>query len=865
MLFAINAPARAQQNESETDRLVREGLVEVLAARLNGARDAESLRQLAEAHGNAAARITDPAARHTEFEAADARYRDWGREMERVAATGDAAARLELAAARTAHAAMILNRWCAVELDEWELTDGRRFDRARTAPLLRRTRDLCTQALAEIDAILRQLQPADDAENDAFLASAEQERATQIARDARFHVAWAGVHLARSEAAGASRDALLKAADHEFSHLLAQDLAPAAAARVRVGRSVALRAMGDGAAASRELAAARTDAEPWLAGQIAYLTARLAADARDWNTARTALEPLLSETPAGGAGPSRFHRSLALLWQANLDLLEAQTLPKHLARAASLRDSGLTRCERLAARGDEWRRTVTDLILERVDATATPNQQTPVELLWAARKLDASGRPREARDRLTAAAGRRGVAPDIAGEILFELGVVELRLERRAEAAGAWLRLGTEQPEHARAAAALWNAQDALFELARTSEQPAREYARAIDALERLIRAAPSEANTGDLRWRLAWALAGVGRQRDAADAFGAVGRDSDRWDEARLRRLTCLRRAIEADERQPAEESRAAAGRLADDFSRLAAELVAVASTDERGEARRAWAAEAALHAAELRAGAAAGDAAAVLNELEGFEARTSDAALRARAAVVRIGALRRAGRLNEATAALDALCVTTPPAQVRPLLESLTRAASEEAQRLADRGELDAARSLAKSAIPLAERLLRETDGGAPGPAAIHGAARIAAQLSLARLLALDERYADALRALEGSLAAAPRDGELLRFRAVLSSAQVRVAAEAERPALRAVAREAWGALLADEGLRDRLPERFWEARLAVLELLLDDGRRDDVRRAIQQERVWDAELGGAATRARLEELERRAAIAP
>jgi hypothetical protein len=101
-------------------------------------------------------------------------------------------------------------------------------------------------------------------------------------------------------------------------------------------------------------------------------------------------------------------------------------------------------------------------------------------------------------------------------------------------------------------------------------------------------------------------------------------------------------------------------------------------------------------------------------------------------------------------------------------------------------------------------------------------------------------------------------PRNGNYRRLLAQILTSQLGEPASAAEVRQ---AQEAWGELLKDARLRERAPERFWEARCQWLALLLRAGQAAEVAHAIAQERIWYPELGGAPWREKLLALEQEA----
>jgi hypothetical protein len=126
---------------------------------------------------------------------------------------------------------------------------------------------------------------------------------------------------------------------------------------------------------------------------------------------------------------------------------------------------------------------------------------------------------------------------------------------------------------------------------------------------------------------------------------------------------------------------------------------------------------------------------------------------------------------------------------------------------------------------------------------------------------MLLFAKQYDEALKIANTLLTKEPRNGTFQYLQAQVLTA--RLADQSPKDEV-AAAREAWGKLLADQSLRTRAAERYWEARYQWLTLMLREGDAAQVEKAIDQERVWYPDLGGAASKEKLEELMRKARVA-
>ena len=117
---------------------------------------------------------------------------------------------------------------------------------------------------------------------------------------------------------------------------------------------------------------------------------------------------------------------------------------------------------------------------------------------------------------------------------------------------------------------------------------------------------------------------------------------------------------------------------------------------------------------------------------------------------------------------------------------------------------------------------------------------------------------QFAAAQHTLAPLLEKNPKNGHYQYLQASILSAPL--AADAPLADVKKV-QDAWGALLLDPAIRQRAPERYWEARYNWLALHLRLGQAADVEKAITQEHVWYPDLGGPPWSEKLEALRAQA----
>ncbi|MBW7905372.1 MAG: tetratricopeptide repeat protein [Phycisphaerae bacterium] len=862
---ALAARAAQDERQREIERLVADGDVTALSARLGG-RTPENLHLLARAQANRASAAREPLQRQRAFEDAERRYNELITAYEN--APDDPTLRLvNAAAARIELALMCMTRWATPDLDEFEISNGERGDRARLLRLLSRARGLCESAALTIRPLADELETGDREVEDRFLALGIYDQVRALNLDVDFNLGWANLSIARVQAGSEENRAdALRVAERCFRRLLDAGSIGANVQLVFLGLGMTLREQQRYAEAERCFGRALDDADFPMEARTRYEHARSQLAAGQFDEARLTLRRLI-ELDVADLGPTqqaaRFYMNLARLWEANSFLVEADRLSQTaetstarravLLRAQRARETGLTKLTRLAAEGGFWPGVVDLYISASVPAGADPATLSPIELLFTARRLAAEKRFDTAVERLTEAIGRPDLSRDLSGDLLYELGLCQYWRGSKREAAAVFDRLATEQKNHARAVAAVTYASQLWAELAEDSRQP-DDYARLSDTLLNLLQSFPEHPQRHLAEWWLPMALQSAGRYEQASERFAAVRADSPQWEEAQYRRVHCQRLLLESQRTRYSPLDYAQRAQLAvTELRRYARSANERAVASPRAQSVRHWAALAEVSAAELLVSAGVEQYQQALDVLADFEQRYSGVTI-SRALAARVRAYRGLKQFDAGSRALEEYLRSVPAEKVGPLLANLAAGMQEEVERLADAGQSDEAALLATDAIPTFQQLEAWAVATNRQPAEI---ATIRA--GLARMHHVARRLKEGLELVLSLLSEEPRNGNYLRLAALLRTDML-----PERPSAAelAAAREAWETLLRDSDLRVRAPSRYWEARYHHLELLLREGRAEDVAKAIASERVWYPEMGGARWQQRFENLQRLAA---
>ena len=867
----------AQQEEPSpgevVERMVREGMVEALHSRFHGGRTPEELRLLAVAQTNRAVRTRGEQAQQAAFKDAEARYLAWIAVVERDSATGRIRRKVNATAARVAYAGMILSRWAVADLDEFEITAGRRGETQRLLDLLLKTRELLDQADGTLRPLADDLFEAGRQRNqeveEQYLIAGIYDTVPRLQLDVRFNRAWTNLYIGMVDARNMSQRAQsLRTAERDFLELVDSDQGGETAARCRLGLAMTLREQGRYEEARRHFDAALQSADDTaLTAQVRYESARGEIKHGRFEEARVVLRPLLEKDPdalAPADQPARFYINLAHLWDANSYLKEAQLLdktadksPAHQAiraRARNLRETGLRKMSGLASRGGSWPALMQLFASETIDPAADDKTRSAAELLFVARQHLEKKDYRQALTLLEAAAQRANVPPDLSAEILFELGICHYRCEDVRAAAEVFARVAHEHTSHPKAVQAVTYAYQLWTRLADESRRR-DDYVRLADVLLNLVQSFPEHEQRGESVWWLPVALQAGGRYEQACEHFGNVASDSPRHQEARYRRVLCNRLAFESkrDSLSP-DELRSRASAVAGELGQYAEQAYQRTDADRDLMTVRGWSAAALVGAAEVYVSEGVGRFQRALDLLADFEQRYDDRKQIGRVLAARITAHRALKQYDTAAQVVERFLQTVPADQAGGTLAVIARGMQEEVDRLEGEGDTQAAHRVAEQSIPIFKQLdmwLRDTPARAKYLEAV--------RYGLARMHHTAGQYGPAREVIAKLLEKDSLDGNYRRLNALVLTA---VAAEHATPERLVEARAAWGVMLRDPELRTVAPDRYWEARYHYLELMLQEGKAAEVENAIRQDRVWYPDRDETEWDERLNELYDRAA---
>lgn len=852
----------ADEPSAEQRRMIDEGMIEALDAALPRQRTPDQLSWLARS-ARAKASNAKGAARDAAWDAAVKRYREWIASFDGQSAMSAPQRAVQQALARVELAEAIVSSWAAPLLDDFEVTGGRRGDMAALIRLLQSAAAEHRAAQIGVADLLERFERSED----EFLAAGIQPGLARLRLDGRYQSAWTQLYLAQVLTDPKQRDehlAALKAADESFAWLIDRASQGSTQQRCRLGRAIVSREAGrptDSEQLLRELLTGVSDAT--LRAQSRYELIRALAAQEKFAEARESIAQLVNTDTAKLLPEERgvvYYVELARLWDANIDLAEAAALRRRagqsnareplLQQAVAKREQGLAKFDKLRERGGDWPGIVQVYALSGVDIRTDPRQLATGELAYVARALREAKRYREALAALDEFTHRAGVDAAALGDAEFEVALCKYESGDVPGAADDFGQFARRRSAHPRAAQALTNAFRLYARIAGESQASA-DYQKLAEVLLLLVQSFPQHPDRAEAQWWLPIALQKCGRLSDAAAQFANVPSDHPRFDEAQYQRLVTERMMLEAQrDKATGAEFVTRARKLAEQFDRYSRDSLArAASKPDAPEAMRGSSAEACVIAAELLMLQGVADDRAAAGILTRFERDYPDSPLLPRVLGLRIRTDLGIGKFDQVITSLTRFLKTAPPDRVAPLLGIVTDGILRELDRLSSESQPDAAQALANDAVAAFEQLAawcRDNSADAVSARAV--------MRGLAEVYTLAGRAADAVPLAQSLVAADARNGDNQRLLAL--ALEGALTAQSSPKDIEA-ARDAWAKLLADESLKQRAPDRYWESRLHFLRLLLRLGRNVDVAKAIEQERVWSPDLGGAKWRTRFEEL--------
>lgn len=868
LAVAVGMPAGARAQDDEISAAVRD-LVQAGKARdvetaLRDATSPVARQAIAQAWANYARRQREGDDRNRAFELAGEKYVAWIDALKARQQRGNMPDGVRLAAAYVEYGNLLLAGRAGPILDELEITLGQRGDTKAAVGFL-------TAAQQQYDRAGEQLQPLED-DPDAYRqelwATGTADLWRQARLDRQLNLGWANYYRAKLEPDELTRNPLLADAEREFQALLDSADVGQMLAHCRMALGMVQRAQDRLDSSQRNLRAG-LEASPSTAtaAQIRYELARTLLAAHQFDEARSVLRPLLERDPRHLQPedlPARFYINLAHIWRAYSYLLEAEYLRAQphdstsekviLTQVLRDREEGLTHFRRLAEIGGPWPGLVQIYVASSVNLNTPPRQLSPLELLYTAGVLLDARRYSEALQRLEEAAGRPDVPVDLLGDIRFEQGRALYQLHRERDAAEVFETLASEQRSHPKALQAATLAFTLWGQVAEKSQRR-EDYAALAATLKNLLESYADHPQRDQAEWLLPVALQLAGEYDEAAARFERIPANAGHAEEARYRAAVCRRLALDAQRTTlPADAHQKKVREVAAALCEYADGALTRAQQALRPADVQRWSAEARLSAAELLVTGDERDAQRALELLDGFAERYPGSDLLGRVLSLQIRANLRLSRFDQAAELLQAFLNRADSDAIGATLATLAAGLQDEVQRLLASGADEAARKLAADSVTTFTELERwvQADPARAGKLEL-------VQFGRARMHYLAGQYGPARDLLAGLLQHSPQNGNYRQLWAEVLTAAVGPDSPHDQLA---EARDAWAPLLSDPAIRQRAPQRYWEARYHWLQLTLWSGDAQTVQHAIGQDRVWHPELGGPEWQSKFEALEQAAA---
>ncbi len=792
----------------------------------------------------AALQSKESADRDKFFVAAEAAYRELLQLEKQSLFTRDERHRLLLAEARVEWADMILRHWIVPDLDRFEITSGLAFPRERLQKRLLQAVSIYRDAKATLDDLMLNLRT----DEERYLLLGITQLITRLAQRRDFNSAWAVVYLDQvGGITGDDRDKQLSAALQTFDALARQTSDGPTRYNALLGSGLTLRALKrfeEAEAVFDKVADSTAPTELTVRARFEKIRMYIAA-ARFESARKEALA--LSAVPSKGrdgkdAGAD-FYIRLAPILRAYAFMAEADAPGSD---KAALQKSATEALTAVAEGGESW----ADLTQVYLDAIAGgprgPEHRTVAELRTQARQLMADKKYGESEKILRSILTKTG--PDADRDrptATFNLAVCLYHLDKKREAADQFLA-ASEMRDAAVARQAAESAMRCRRQIAKASGEP-NDYKALAESATRFARLWTKDPLADEASWIAGLAWEEFGDLSAARLNYEKVSPASEHYWNARRNSAGCaiklldrLAPSVDAATRKSTGMAAVAA------FIQLAERLSAPDAPPYQPKDKRLEAIDAArLTAVEIMARPDVGDYEAGLKLLEMLPPT-------ARSLALRIRCLRGQGDLKKAATALGEYMEAAPGSDIGAMLTSLAVEMESQVDRLRAAGRLNDARSMAEDTVAVLRQLLgwvEEKDTRrAYGPAV---------RFSLAKTLLAAQQREEALRVLRDLMREAPENGAYIRTAAQLHEQeaasrsgilQAKDADEAER---------LWSLLLSDEGLRDRSPAEYWEARYHWLRHQLRHGHAADVVKGIETERAYYPDLGGAPWQGRLNQL--------
>ncbi|MBI5763507.1 MAG: tetratricopeptide repeat protein [Planctomycetes bacterium] len=838
--FFTDVHARPPENEQD-DRLTaderhligdltRRQMPELVETLLAGR--SESLQPyIARAYGQVGLSLLDPALRSAFCEKSLEWFRRCLPALDNASRLSDEVQRVESAEWLVEYADLVVRHECATDLDNYELTSGLDFNRARLTDRLREAGKRYGQA----DDVLRPLVMGLRTQEEKYLLLGLTERIERLAEGRMLSAAWVEVYLGMvSEPSAPGRGAHLADALAGFDQVARDSRDKDRKYNALIGAGVALRESGraNEAASSLERVIVST-ADTSVVARARYEKVRTLLASGQFDAARDEIKALSALSRFPDAVGATFYFRLAPLLEAHSYALQSAARVENSPEMLRLRETAMEKFATIAKQGGPWPGIVETYLSNLSGPTKSLTQMSVEELRTSALRWMAKSKYAEAVPILSELTSRK----QSTAEDSLNLGVCLFQIQKLADAAAHF-----EKAEIAGSGDVSDRAAEYAYRCRKKLVQDTknRESLRALARTAlRLASLHGSNSLAAEAAYAAGVAFQEAGDYAEARKAYLEVGQDNPKYWWARRGIAECLSADSELVtlHRENAASRRDAAmewARLVEGLS--AGKPVGIEAVPS------SWVTEARLQAAALFAHDRVGDypkALELLRELpENLDAR-----------VIRLRCHRMVGDMAAASNELNGLLNERDRAKSAPAIMGMIADIQRQAAKFSASARSSDVEKFAAQALPILEKV-----GAWLGEERQEYNTIRSVRVSVLRAAG---RASEALEDAEKLVVAEPDNGNRLQMAALLLEQIAQTAAPSERSALFNRAEAYWARLLEDPTLRDIAPQIYWEARYQWLLHQVRHGKAADVIKAIEAERAWFPELGGPPWQGKLVEL--------
>ena len=623
---------------------------------------------------------------------------------------------------------MIFQKWLKQDLDIMELTDRGGGDRPGVTALLKAAGDQYKAISADTTAWLSEVDRLSTTDRSKFVNTGYERQLKAIQRESKFSESWVTYYYGwilppdfKPAPKERNRNEILNDAITSFQQYTSLPDKVSAKWYAHMVIGLSYRELGKFKEAMQSLAVAENSLAPEdLKIRLVYERAMTLMKQGDYAAARKAIED----------GRKQWGDKLkAEIYGLALPIIEAETdiTEGKKNNDKGLQDKGMATLRQVHEQGNPWP-TIVEWILERLGGgkveaavAAGPIDTTNMDpfqiwikandLLEAAQKSKDGKAMEQAIALFKAFAEKAGPKDKNYIEALYLQGAGLLQMPaRKAEAAAIFRKVADEAPDFKYAAAAAKysvQARGEVYESAQTDENRAAYE----ESLKWFVGNKKWFESDPDQQYFYAMILYRGGKHTEAADAFAKVSEKAEHYPDSKywvpLCHLEQLRNKVLGTKNKTLILSNARV---------VAQELVAFADyamqakdlPEKKREQLADWAETAYINAADVYLYPEvelAADALPILDTMETKFKLDDDA--RGRLLKLRIDALQKLGKLDEAQKALDAFLKIAKPEDVGPVLRGLFQAMTEDVRELIRRGQKDMATVKVEQAKALGDRL--------------------------------------------------------------------------------------------------------------------------------------------------------------